>query len=90
MVRFSRARAGSGAIANLGPHVVDLVELLAGPMVEVHAAFPDADFRRADAYAAQRTGRRKVYHQQPVNGHFPYLPAIEYFAPDHFPWFAGI
>jgi aspartyl/asparaginyl beta-hydroxylase (cupin superfamily) len=63
---------------------------LAGPMAEVRAAFPDADFHRADAYAAQRTGRRKVYQQQPVNGHFPYLPAIEYFAPDHFPWFAGI
>jgi aspartyl/asparaginyl beta-hydroxylase (cupin superfamily) len=63
---------------------------LAGPMAEVRAAFPDADFSRADAYAAQRTGRRKVYQQQPVNGHFPYLPAIEYFAPDHFPWFAGI
>jgi predicted dehydrogenase len=35
--QFSRTRAGSGAIANLGPHVVDLVELLAGPLVEVAA-----------------------------------------------------
>jgi aspartate beta-hydroxylase len=63
---------------------------LVGPMAEVRAAFPDADFRRAEAYAAQRTGRRKIYQQQPINGHFPYLPAIEFFAAEHFPWFAGI
>lgn len=64
--------------------------ILAGPIAEVHAAYPDADFHRADAYVEQRTGRRKVFVQQPINGHFPYLPAIEYFAPDHFPWFAQI
>ena len=63
---------------------------LAGPLAEVRAAFPDADFGRAEAYSEQRTGRRKVYVQQPINGHFPYLPAIEFFARDHFPWFAEI
>jgi aspartyl/asparaginyl beta-hydroxylase (cupin superfamily) len=63
---------------------------LTDPIGAVHAAFPGADFHRADAYAEQRTGRRKVYVQQPINGHFPYLPAIEFFAPDHFPWFAAL
>jgi aspartyl/asparaginyl beta-hydroxylase (cupin superfamily) len=63
---------------------------LAGPLAEVHAAFPDADLRRVRAYAEQQTGRRKVYVQQPVNGHFPYLPAIEFFDRDHFPWFAAL
>ena len=63
---------------------------LAQPLAEVRAAWPDADFRRADAYFEQRTGRRKVYVQQPVSGHFPYLPAIEFFAADQFPWFAGL
>ena len=63
---------------------------LAGPLAEVRAAYPDADFHRAEAYAEQRTGRRKVYVQQPINGHFPYLPAIEFFARTHFPWFAEI
>ena len=61
-----------------------------GPLAEVQAAFPDADFRRAGAYAEQRSGRRKVYVQQPVNGHFPYLPAIEFFDRAHFPWFAAL
>jgi aspartyl/asparaginyl beta-hydroxylase (cupin superfamily) len=60
------------------------------PIAEVHAAFPGADFHRADAYVEHRAGRRKVYVQQPVGGHFPYLPALEFFPREHFPWFAAI
>ena len=63
---------------------------LEGPLASVFAAYPDADFARAKAYAEQRTGRRKVYVQQPINGHFPYLPAIEFFPREHFPWFAQL
>ncbi len=60
------------------------------PLAELRAAHPGADFHRIRAYAEQRTGRRKVYVQQPVNGHFPYLPAIEFFGRDHFPWLAAL
>ena len=60
------------------------------PIAEVFAAYPDADFDRARAYIEQRTGRRKVYVQQPVNGHFPYLPAIEFFERDQFPWLTAL
>ncbi|HWT11248.1 MAG TPA: aspartyl/asparaginyl beta-hydroxylase domain-containing protein [Allosphingosinicella sp.] len=63
---------------------------LEAPLAEVSAAFPGADFHRAHAYAEQRTGRRKVYVQQPVSGHFPYLPAIEFFPREHFPWLAAL
>jgi aspartyl/asparaginyl beta-hydroxylase (cupin superfamily) len=63
---------------------------LSGPLAEVRAAFPGADLSRAEAYSAQRTGRRKVYVQQPINGHFPYLPAFEYFDRSHFPWLAEL
>ena len=42
------------------------------------------------AYAEQRTGRRKVYVQEPIGGHFPYLPAIEFFSSALFPWFAAL
>ena len=63
---------------------------LEGPLAELHAAWPDADFDRANAYLEQRTGRRKVYAQEPVNGHFPYLPALEFFPRDHFPWLAAL
>ncbi|MEA3015218.1 MAG: aspartate beta-hydroxylase [Sphingomonadales bacterium] len=60
------------------------------PIAEVHAAFPGADFHRADAYVEQRAGRRKVYVQQPVGGHFPYLPALEFFPRDHFAWLPAL
>ena len=63
---------------------------LAGPLADVHAAFRGADLHRADAYAEQMTGRRKVYVQQPVDGHFPYLPALEFFPREHFPWLAAL
>jgi len=60
------------------------------PIAEIRARYPGADFHRADAYVEHRTGRRKVYVQQPIGGHFPYLPAIEFFPRDHFPWFADL
>ncbi len=60
------------------------------PLDALAAAHPDADFSRARAYAEQRTGRRKVYVQQPIGGHFPYLPAIEFFDRTHFPWLAEL
>ncbi|HST37417.1 MAG TPA: aspartyl/asparaginyl beta-hydroxylase domain-containing protein, partial [Allosphingosinicella sp.] len=63
---------------------------LAAPLEAIYAAHPDADFSRARAYAEQRTGRRQVYVQQPVGGHFPYLPALEFFPEHLFPWFAEL
>jgi len=63
---------------------------ITAPLAAIRAAFPDADLDRATAYAEQRTGRRKVYVQQPIGGHFPYLPAIEFFSPALFPWFATL
>ncbi|MBX3560488.1 MAG: aspartyl/asparaginyl beta-hydroxylase domain-containing protein [Sphingomonas sp.] len=58
-----------------------------GPLANLFAAFPAADLSRARAYAEQRLGRRKVYQQQPTDGHFPYLPAIEFFDRALFDWF---
>lgn len=57
---------------------------------EVAAAFPQADLRRARAFAEHRAGRRKVFVHQPTAGHFPYLPAIEFFDREHFPWIAEL
>ena len=57
---------------------------------QVAAAFPAADLSRARAYAEQRAGRRKVYVQQPTGGHFPFLPAIEFFDRALFPWFEAL
>jgi aspartate beta-hydroxylase len=63
---------------------------MANPLAAVFAAFPDADFARARAYAEQRAGLRKVYVNQPIDGHFPYLPAFEYFDRKLFPWFEAL
>lgn len=63
---------------------------LAAPLEAVETAHPGADFSRARAYAEQLTGRRKVFVQQPVGGHFPYLPAIEFFPEQLFDWFAEL
>jgi aspartate beta-hydroxylase len=65
-------------------------EAYARLLAEVAASFPDADLRRAQAFAAQRAGLRKVYVQQPTGGHFPYLPAIEYLDRAHFPWLEAL
>ena len=62
----------------------------AAALAEVAAAFPGADLRRAEAFAAQRAGRRKIYVHQPTGGHFPYLPAIEFFDRALFPWFEAL
>ncbi len=56
----------------------------------VLAAYPPRELVRARGYADQLAGRRKVYVQQPTAGHFPYLPAFEYFDRALFPWFAEL
>jgi len=85
-VRLAHARGVALVRADDDRRAADLEE----PMAAVRAAYPEADFHRAEAYAGQRTGRRKVYVQQPVNGHFPYLPGIEFFARDHFEWLPAL
>jgi aspartyl/asparaginyl beta-hydroxylase (cupin superfamily) len=61
-------------------------DVLAG----VAAEFPDADLKRARIFAEQRAGRRKIYAQQPTGGHFPFLPAIEYFDRALFAWLEAL
>ncbi|HZF96399.1 MAG TPA: aspartyl/asparaginyl beta-hydroxylase domain-containing protein [Allosphingosinicella sp.] len=59
-------------------------------IAEVEAAYPGADLVRARGYAEHRAGRRKIYQQQPTGGHFPFLPAFEYFDRALFPWFEAL
>jgi aspartyl/asparaginyl beta-hydroxylase (cupin superfamily) len=56
-------------------------------LAEVAGAFPDADLSRAKAFAENVAGKRKVFQHRPTGGHFPYLPAIEFFDRSLFPWF---
>lgn len=56
----------------------------------VFAAYPPEQLARARGYADHLAGRRKIYVQEPTAGHFPYLPAFEYFDRALFPWFAEL
>lgn len=51
---------------------------------------PAADLGRAEIYARHRAGLRRIYNPQPINNHFPFLPAYEYFPRELFPWFAQL
>jgi aspartyl/asparaginyl beta-hydroxylase (cupin superfamily) len=51
---------------------------------------PMADLSRAEVYAQHRAGLRRVYNPQPINNHFPFLPAFEFFPRQHFPWFSQL
>lgn len=66
------------------------IEAVAAPVAAARAAHEGADLARADAYLEQLAGRRKVYQQQPTGGHFPFLPALEFFDRSHFPWFEAL
>jgi len=56
-----------------------------GPM-KARASGPDA--RRMQAFVDQLSGRRKVYHQAPVQFHYPNLPEIEFLDREDTPWLA--
>jgi aspartate beta-hydroxylase len=80
---------------DLGREVVDADnrrrgDAMARPSQEVIAAHPGADPRRALAYLDNVAGLRKTFVQEPTGPFFPFLPAIEFFDRDHFPWFTEL
>jgi aspartyl/asparaginyl beta-hydroxylase (cupin superfamily) len=52
---------------------------------ELAAASP-ATVRRAEVFAERVVGKRRVYHQEPVQFHYPGLPEIEFHDRADFPW----
>jgi aspartyl/asparaginyl beta-hydroxylase (cupin superfamily) len=46
--------------------------------------------RRARIFIEAVAGRRRIYRQEPVQVHFPGLPAIEFWERDEFPFLAGL
>lgn len=66
------------------------MQAYAARLDEVAARYPGEDLSRARAFAENVAGIRKIYQQQPTGGHFPYLPAIEFFDRTLFPWFGQL
>ena len=60
---------------------------LEAPLRQVYEAYADSDLHRVRAYAEHSTGRRRIYQPKPTGGHFPFIPAPEYFDRSLFPWF---
>ena len=75
------------AVAAAGAQQAQAYETLLG---DVAARFPGQNLGRAQAYAEQKAGLRKVYQQQPTAGHFPFLPALEFFPRELLPWFEAL
>jgi aspartyl/asparaginyl beta-hydroxylase (cupin superfamily) len=46
--------------------------------------------KRISVFIDAMSGRRKIYHQEPVGFHYPGLPAIEFFEREEFPWIADL
>lgn len=71
----------------LAHHGDKKMEAFAARLDEVASQYPDEDLSRAAAFAENVAGKRKVYQHRPTGGHFPYLPAFEFFDRALFPWF---
>ena len=59
-------------------------------LADARAAVGAADRRRVDACIDHALGRRAIYANHCAGMHFPFLPAEEFFARDHFPWLSEI
>ena len=46
--------------------------------------------RRAEVFAERIIGKRRVYHQQPMQFHYPGLPEVEFHDREDFPWLAEL
>ncbi len=49
-----------------------------------------AETRRAETFIEAIVGRRKIFHQEPVQFHYPGLAAVEFHERDEFPWLEAL
>ena len=63
-----------------------LAEHLRGALSDLRAQCPCADLRRFDESLDVLAGINKVYNAEPIQFHYPRLPAIPFFEREHFPW----
>jgi aspartyl/asparaginyl beta-hydroxylase (cupin superfamily) len=55
-------------------------------LVAARGDVASTELRRFDACIDHALGRRQIYANQCAGMHFPFLPADEFFAREHFPW----
>jgi aspartyl/asparaginyl beta-hydroxylase (cupin superfamily) len=67
-------------------HVAELAAALKEEAGLGGGAPASAEGRRADTFIEAIVGRRKIFHQEPVQFHYPGLAGIEFHERDEFPW----
>jgi aspartate beta-hydroxylase len=82
----SAAAAIARAQQVVGANMQALESFLEQEVGAARAQHSGADQSRFDAFLAVSVGKRQVYVHQPKQLNFPYLPAIEFFSRDMFPW----
>lgn len=78
------------ATAFVNTRNADFAATIEAALTDDLAEVPPAARRRIDAAIGVATGRRRVYVNECAGLHFPFLPADEFFARDHFPWIAAL
>lgn len=63
---------------------------LSMPLEDVYRRYPGERFDRVKMYMDNKMGRREIYQPKPTSGHFPFIPAPEFFDNSLFPWFAHL
>lgn len=54
------------------------------------AAHGSADLRRLNECVDVLSGTKRIYNAEPIQLHYPRLPAIPFFDREHFPWFEAL
>jgi len=73
-----------------GRHIAGLETALKAEVRQDLASGSAVNRRRAEIFAERVVGRRRVYHQAPVQFHYPGLPEIEFHDREDFPWLAEL
>jgi aspartate beta-hydroxylase len=83
-------RQAAGALARAQEAVLasrrELEQFLENEVAPARALYAATDQQRFDACRDVYLRKRPVYHSYPKEVLFPYLPGIEFFPPEHFPW----
>ncbi len=74
----------------LADHAREMEQRIAAETATSRAGLGAADTRRFDACLDVLMGRRRIYRNECHGIEFPFLPADEFFARDHFPWLAEL
>ena len=78
------------ARAVYGRHLAGLEAALKAQIHRDLAVGSPAHARRAEAFAERIVGKRRVYHQAPMQFHYPGLAEVEFHDREDFPWLAGL